>query len=75
VAPTAGEEGVQLGLADLAVPEEAVALAHDVRRHHLGFKYIIRTAHSAALIVRGTGYGLVHLDQPRAGPPLSAAIH
>ena len=30
-------------------------------------KYKTRTAHSEALIVRGTGYDVVRLDQPRAG--------
>ena len=33
-----------------------------------------RTAHSEAPIVRGTGYGVDHLDQPGAGRPLRANI-
>jgi hypothetical protein len=38
-------------------------------------KNITRTAHSEALIVRGTGYDVDHLDQPRASLSLSANIH
>jgi hypothetical protein len=37
--------------------------------------YKTRTAHSEARVVRGTGYGVDHLDQPRAGLPSSAEIH
>jgi hypothetical protein len=40
-----------------------------------GIKHITRTAHSEALIVRGTGYDIDHLDQPRASLSLSADIH
>jgi hypothetical protein len=39
------------------------------------FKYQTRTDHSEALIVRGTGYYVGHLDQPRASLSLSADIH
>jgi hypothetical protein len=34
-----------------------------------------RTTHREALIVRGTGYNVDHLDQPRASLSLSADIH
>ena len=38
-------------------------------------KRITRTAHSEAVIVRGTGYAVVHLDQPRgAGLPSRAHL-
>ena len=38
-------------------------------------KYTTRTAHSEALIVRGAGCDVDHLDQPRAGLPFSASSH
>ena len=39
-------------------------------------KCITRTAHSEALIVRGTGCDVDHLDQPRGGSmPFSAHLH
>jgi hypothetical protein len=37
--------------------------------------YMPRTCHSEALIVRGTGCDVDHLDQPRASPPLRARLH
>ena len=36
---------------------------------------ITRTYHSVALIVRGTGYDVDHLDQPGVGLPLRAHLH
>ena len=38
-------------------------------------KYITRTDHSEALMVRGTGYDVVQLDQPRASLSSSADTH
>ena len=37
--------------------------------------HITRTAHSEALIVRGAGYDVDHLHQPRAGLAFSAHLH
>jgi hypothetical protein len=59
-APVAALERRELDRPDLAAGE---------------IKHITRTAHSEALIVRGAGYDVVQLDQPRASLSPSADTH